>query len=503
MCVSNSEWDTCEEIISHLRSFAMKSDVAELDAQVEHAELTSSFLHGVQEHRRLYRRRVVETAQALARSYAWSQVPEMSPLLQMPSSGHVNAQKMELARSDPTGTLQHSAAMQENSAFISADAAAVVPDGAMDSTVSSGALQRSAEALQAIMPDARSGDLRFTLQDSATMQENSALTWADATAVVPDGGMDFIVMMEGSSGALQRTAKALEATIPDARSEPTGTLQDSAAMQENSALTAADVKAVVPDGGLNNTVTMEGFSGALQSPAKPLAAIMPDPLPCLQIPPELTPEPTNSQTEVISLCSPTCQHTSPHGVQDDDGASPADSIPVSQQLKLAVETVLALDTHTLFENWSIPAFVKLRMAVLHTAQASSHEMLDALDGEAGRAPAVLTYLVDIVKSSPIRRGQVCEVLDILFQSNDWQKAARRSSTLWDHIAHHAVPVEVQSKLESIKTNRRGCKGRVKDLAHKLRQRLIRLVCCCGQKNGHGVSSPSPSSPSLMAISGGA
>lgn len=161
-------------------------------------------------------------------------------------------------------------------------------------------------------------------------------------------------------------------------------------------------------------------------------------------------------------------------------------VPVTEQLHLAVQAILAIDTHTLFENWSISAFAQFRKAVLHVATLPALEMIDAIDEEAAHGVEVLNYMVDIVKGSPIRNNQVCEVLGILLQCPGWQKAAGSSPALMNRISHHDTTPEVMAcfkkiELEMGKQNRGSFLQKLK--------RLRRWLHGCGQKDGHGVSSP--------------
>jgi hypothetical protein len=181
------------------------------------------------------------------------------------------------------------------------------------------------------------------------------------------------------------------------------------------------------------------------------------------------------------------------------------SLPVAEQFHLAVQAVLAIDTHILFENWSVSAFAQLRKAALHAAQLPRNEMLDVLDAEAADGADVLLTLIDIVHESPIRDHQVCEVLGILLECPSWRKAADASPALKERIATHGyTSPEVLAKLEGALQAQAKAKGRSNIFSQKVKRQLKHLMFGCGQKRGEGVSSPrSGARRSVVGAAGGA
>lgn len=187
--------------------------------------------------------------------------------------------------------------------------------------------------------------------------------------------------------------------------------------------------------------------------------------------PQVAEEPVRLPTEQMQEISTSLEEVALHDV------------PVTEQLHLAVQAVLAIDTHTLFENWSISAFAQFRKAVLHVATLPALEMTDAIDEQAAHSVEVLHYMLDVVKGSPIRNIQVCEVLGILLRCPGWQKAAGRSPALMNRISPKDTTAEVMAcfkklELESGKQNRGG-----------FLKRLRRWLRGCGQKDGQGVTCP--------------
>jgi len=371
-CVNDGRWEQTEDILPKLRQYAMKSTVADLDLQSEHAELTMNLLLAVHKQQPRQRARLVETAKGLTRSKPWEEVLQSQPLL--------------LQRQSASSAPQPQAAVLESPA--SADH-----------------------------------------QDSC---ETPATTQSLAT-----------VLESGASANHQDSC------------ETPATTQAVATLEEPAELDQSVVQAAPPQLFLPSSASAQVLN-----------------------PYDDKPSPETAQ-EVAK----------PWDGELAAGPVPMKllSIPVEEEFEAAVSGVVAIDSHTSFENWAITAFAKLRKAVLHAGQKPAAEMLAVLDGQVEHAASVVTHLLDIERLSPIRCPQVCEVMSILLQSPSWQASVRRSPALVERIGHHDTPSQLRELWRQAQQPQRKTKGAFMDKAKK---GFKCWILGCGQKSGQGASSPS-------------
>lgn len=245
----------------------------------------------------------------------------------------------------------------------------------------------------------------------------------------------------------------------------------------------------------------QGEDSNLQAPQSPTDSLLF---------PDAARSPVAFECQSVPVLSPPVQTLQgmPNPPEDIVSAPPSvvdiPAVPVAEQLRLGVQAVLDIDTYILFENWSVSAFAQLRKAVLHAAHLPAVEMLDIIEGEAAHGAAVLTFLVDIVKGSPIRSSQVCEVLDILLQCPGWQSAFCKAPALIDRVAQEDVLPEVQACFKKTSPKNGEMSHRIcgRDLAQKFKN-LRRWMLGCGQKSGEGVSSPRQRTHAISTARGGA
>jgi hypothetical protein len=160
-------------------------------------------------------------------------------------------------------------------------------------------------------------------------------------------------------------------------------------------------------------------------------------------------------------------------------------LSVADEFHQGIQAVLGINSHVLFENCSVSAFVQLRRGALHAAQLPNGEFDEILHAEVEHCVPVFCFLVRFVNSNPIRNRQVCEVLNILLNCPRWREAGCENVA---HCFEEHTPPEVREVIEERLHTKRGGKE-IGNFAKNAKKQLKRWIFGCGQKRGEGVSSP--------------
>lgn len=214
---------------------------------------------------------------------------------------------------------------------------------------------------------------------------------------------------------------------------------------------------------------------------------LPLPAPLSVSPSGVPPSVENSQVQCETM--PTAVVDLP-AATDSPAAEPTTlkSLPpsVAEEFHQGVWAVIEINSLVLFENWSVSAFAQLRQGALHVAQLPADSRHEILQAEAEHCKAVLTFLIDFVKSNTFFSNQVCEVLHILLACPSWLEQIHASEIM--PRMDDGIPPQVRAFFE--KVLERKANSRASDRwGKRVRKQLKHWLLGCGQKKGAGVTSP--------------